>query len=73
MREKYPGAPVVSYVNTTAEVKAASDICCTSSNAVDVINAMDSDLVIMTPDGHLAQNVAKQTSKKIVPTKTWKP
>ena len=66
MRQKYPGAPVVSYVNTTAEVKAASDICCTSSNAVDVINAMDSDLVIMTPDGHLAQNVAKQTSKKIV-------
>lgn len=66
MREKYPGAPVVSYVNTTAEVKAASDICCTSSNAVDVINAMDSELVIMTPDGHLAQNVAKQTSKKIV-------
>ena len=66
MRQKYPGAPVVSYVNTTAEVKAASDICCTSSNAVDVINAMDSDLVIMTPDGHLAQNVAKQTNKKIV-------
>jgi len=66
MREKYPGAPVVSYVNTTAEVKAASDICCTSSNAVDIINSMDSDLVIMTPDGHLAQNVAKLTKKKIV-------
>lgn len=66
MRAQYPGAPVVSYVNTTAEVKAASDICCTSSNAVDIVNSMDSDLVIMTPDGHLAQNVAKQTDKKIV-------
>ncbi len=66
MRRDNPGAPVVSYVNTTAEVKAASDICCTSGNAVEVINAMDSDVVIMTPDGHLAQNVAKQTKKKIV-------
>ena len=66
MRAKYPGAPVVSYVNTTAEVKAASDICCTSSNAVDIINAQTGDLVIMTPDGHLAQNDAKQTDKKIV-------
>ncbi|MEK6205737.1 MAG: quinolinate synthase NadA, partial [Amylibacter sp.] len=61
-----PGAPVVSYVNTTAEVKAASDICCTSGNAVEIIDSMDSDIVIMTPDGHLAQNVAKQTKKKIV-------
>jgi len=66
MREANPGAPVVSYVNTTAEVKAASDICCTSSNAVQIIDSMDSDIVIMTPDGHLAQNVAKQTKKKIV-------
>jgi quinolinate synthase len=66
MRAKYPGAPVVSYVNTTAEVKAASDICCTSSNAVDIINAQEGDMVIMTPDGHLAQNVAKLTDKKIV-------
>jgi quinolinate synthase len=66
MRRENPGAPVVSYVNTTAEVKAASDICCTSGNAVEIIDAMDSDVVIMTPDGHLAQNVAKQTRKKIV-------
>ena len=66
MRKANPGAPVVSYVNTTAEVKAASDICCTSSNAVDIVNSMESDVVIMTPDGHLAQNVAKQTDKKIV-------
>ncbi len=66
MRADNPGAPVVSYVNTTAEVKAASDICCTSGNAVEVINSLDSDVVIMTPDGHLAQNVAKKTKKKIV-------
>ncbi|GLQ35609.1 quinolinate synthase A [Amylibacter marinus] len=66
MRAQYPGAKVVSYVNTTAEVKAASDICCTSSNAAKIVDAQEGDLVIMTPDGHLAQNVAKQTKKKIV-------
>lgn len=66
MRAQYPGAPVVSYVNTTAAVKAASDICCTSANALEIVNSMDSDVVIMTPDGHLAQNVAKLTDKTIV-------
>lgn len=66
MRAKYPGAPVVSYVNTTAEVKAASDICCTSSNAVQIVNAMDSDTVIMTPDQYLAQNVANEADKNVV-------
>ena len=66
MRAKYPGAPVVSYVNTTAEVKAASDICCTSANAVQIVDAMESDTVIMTPDQYLAQNVANQSKKKIV-------
>ncbi|MBT2132484.1 quinolinate synthase NadA [Aliiroseovarius lamellibrachiae] len=66
MRAKYPGAPVVSYVNTTAEVKAASDICCTSSNAVQIVDAMDSDTVIMTPDQFLAQNVANLSKKKVV-------
>lgn len=66
MRAKYPGAPVVSYVNTTAEVKAASDICCTSSNAVQIVDAMESDTVIMTPDQFLAQNVANQSKKKVV-------
>lgn len=66
MRAKYPGAPVVSYVNTTAEVKAASDICCTSSNAVQIVNAMESDTVIMTPDQYLAQNVANQSHKNVV-------
>lgn len=66
MRAKYPGAPVVSYVNTTAEVKAASDICCTSANAVQIVDAMDSDIVIMTPDQFLAQNVAALSNKKVV-------
>ncbi|MBD3676827.1 MAG: quinolinate synthase NadA [Rhodobacteraceae bacterium] len=67
MRAKYPGAPVVTYVNTTAEVKAASDICCTSSNAVQIVSQLDADTVIMTPDKYLAQNVAKQVpGKRIV-------
>lgn len=67
MRAKYPGAPVVTYVNTTAEVKAASDICCTSSNAAQIVAAQDCDTVIMTPDKYLAQNVAKQVpSKRVV-------
>ncbi len=64
MRARYPGAPVVSYVNTTAEVKAASDICCTSANAARIVAALDSDTVIMTPDQYLAQNVASQVPNK---------
>jgi len=66
MREKYPGAPVVSYVNTTAEVKAASDICCTSANALQIVEAMEADTVIMTPDRHLAQTGGNLASKKVV-------
>lgn len=66
MRARYPGAPVVSYVNTTAEVKAASDICCTSANALQIVDAMEGDTVIMTPDQFLAQNVAKLSKKKVV-------
>ncbi|WP_368185595.1 quinolinate synthase NadA [Aestuariibius sp. HNIBRBA575] len=66
MRAKYPGAPVVSYVNTTAEVKAASDICCTSSNAAQIVAAMENDTVIMTPDQYLAQNVARDVPQKNV-------
>lgn len=66
MRTRYPGAPVVSYVNTTAEVKAASDICCTSANAAQIVAAMEGDTVIMTPDKYLAQNVAKQVPQKRV-------
>lgn len=66
MRARYPGAPVVSYVNTTAEVKAASDVCCTSANALQIVNAMEGDTVIMTPDRFLAQNVAAQSHKRVV-------
>ena len=64
MRAQYPGAPVITYVNTTAAVKAASDICCTSSNAAQIVAAQESDTVIMTPDKYLAQNVAKQVPHK---------
>jgi len=73
LRESYPGLPIITYVNTSAEVKAESDICCTSSNAVDVVESIAAqwgvDTVIMIPDEFLAQNVARQTSVKIV---TWK-
>ncbi len=73
LRQKYPGLPVITYVNTSAEVKAESDICCTSSNAVDVVEAIADDWgvdrVIMIPDEYLALNVAKQTRVKII---TWK-
>ena len=64
MRRRYPGAPVVTYVNTSAAVKAASDICCTSSNAAQIVAALDGDTIIMTPDKYLAQNVAKQVPQK---------
>ncbi len=66
MRRRYPGAPVVSYVNTTAEVKAASDICCTSSNAAQIVAAQDAHTIIMTPDQYLAQNVAREVPQKKV-------
>lgn len=66
LRREYPGVPVVSYVNTTAEVKAASDVCCTSANALQIVNGMPGDIVIMTPDKYLAQNVAAQTTKTVV-------
>jgi quinolinate synthase len=69
LRERYPGVPVVTYVNTSAEVKAESDICCTSSNAVQVVESLGSDEVLCIPDEYLARNVAGQTSVNIL---TWK-
>ena len=66
LRERYPGVPVVTYVNTYADVKAESDICCTSSNAAAVVESLDSDTVIFIPDEYLAQNVAQQTGKDIL-------
>ncbi|MEL6818295.1 MAG: quinolinate synthase NadA [Pseudomonadota bacterium] len=69
LREKYPGVPVVTYVNTSADVKAETDICCTSSNAVQVVESFGVDRVLCIPDEYLAQNVANQTDVKIL---TWK-
>ena len=61
LREAYPGVPVVTYVNTSAEVKAESDICCTSSNAVRVVESLGAKRVILIPDEYLAKWVATQT------------
>ncbi len=69
LRARYPGVPVVAYVNTSAEVKAEVDICCTSSNALQVVESLDADTVIFLPDQYLAKYVASQTSKKII---AWK-
>jgi len=66
LRERYPGVPVVTYVNTSADVKAESDICCTSSNAVEVVEAMGTERVIFLPDQYLAKWVASQTKVKII-------
>lgn len=66
LREQHPGVPVVSYVNTTADVKAETDVCCTSANAVEVVESLGVDKVIFTPDGYLAQYVASQTDVEII-------
>ncbi|MFP4314167.1 MAG: quinolinate synthase NadA [Alphaproteobacteria bacterium] len=69
LKAQYPGVPVVSYVNTSADVKAESDVCCTSSNALKIVNELGKqghDTVIMTPDKFLAQNVAAETDVKII-------
>lgn len=66
LRRRFPGVPVVSYVNTYADVKAESDICCTSSNAVAVVESLKSDTVIFLPDEFLARNVARETGKHII-------
>ena len=66
LRQRYPGVPVVTYVNTSAAVKAESDICCTSGNARQVVESLGVPEVIMIPDEYLAQNVAKETSVKII-------
>jgi quinolinate synthase len=69
MRQRYPGRPVITYVNTSAAVKAESDICCTSGNAKKVVESLGVPEVIMLPDEYLAQNVAKETKVKII---AWK-
>jgi quinolinate synthase len=69
LRERFPGVPVVSYVNTSAEVKAESDICCTSANALQVVESLGAERVIFLPDEYLAKYVASQTNVKII---AWK-
>ena len=66
LRERYPGVPVVTYVNTSAAVKAESDICCTSGNAKKIVESLGTDRVIMLPDEYLAQNVAAETNVEII-------
>ena len=65
MKKEHPGAAVVTYVNTYADVKAETDYCCTSGNAVRVAEAIDSDRIIFLPDEFLAKNVALETGKKM--------
>jgi quinolinate synthase len=66
LKERFPGVPVVTYVNTYADVKAESDICCTSGNAVAVVESLGNETVIFLPDEYLAGNVARETGKHII-------
>jgi quinolinate synthase len=66
-RRRYPGTPIVLYVNTLAEAKALCDVCCTSANAVEIIEALDSDTILFGPDANLAGYVAKRTGKNVIP------
>jgi quinolinate synthase len=69
LREAYPGVPIVTYVNTSAAVKAESDVCCTSSNAVKIVNGMGTDRVLCIPDEYLAQNIAREAGVEVI---AWK-
>ena len=69
LKKKYPGVPVVSYVNTSADVKAETDVCCTSANAVKIVNSLGVKKVIFLPDDYLAKYVATQTDVEII---SWK-
>tara|TARA_B100000941_G_scaffold224786_1_gene167066 strand:+ start:277 stop:1266 length:990 start_codon:yes stop_codon:yes gene_type:complete len=69
LKRKYPGIPVVSYVNTSADVKAETDVCCTSANAVKIVNSLKVKKVIFLPDDYLAKYVASQTDVEII---SWK-
>tara|TARA_Y200000002_G_scaffold263170_1_gene218519 strand:- start:915 stop:1904 length:990 start_codon:yes stop_codon:yes gene_type:complete len=69
LKKKYPGVPVVSYVNTSADVKSETDVCCTSANAVKIVNSLRVKKVIFLPDDYLAKYVASQTDVEII---SWK-
>ncbi len=73
MKSQYPQAKVVCYVNSTADVKAESDICCTSANAVKVVNSIEADQIIFVPDKNLAMYISKFTDKEIIPWKGFCP
>ncbi len=66
LKERYPGVPVVTYVNTSAAVKAETDVCCTSANAVEVVNSLGAERVIFLPDEYLGQHVQKHTSTQLI-------
>ncbi len=66
LKARYPGIPVVTYINTYADVKAETDVCCTSSNAADIVRKLDSDSVICLPDEFLAKNIARETGKNVI-------
>jgi len=65
LRRLHPGAPVVTYVNTSAAVKAVTDVCCTSGNALEVVESLDADEIIFIPDQYLGRNIQRQTKKKL--------
>src|SRR4030095_11399453 len=69
LRQRYPGAPVVTYVNTSAAVKAESDVCCTSANAVEIVESLGSERVIFLPDEFLGRYVAGQIKTQVI---LWK-
>jgi quinolinate synthase len=66
LRKRYPGVPIVAYINTYADVKAEIDVCCTSGNAKRVVESLDSDTVIFIPDEYLAKNIARETGRKVI-------
>ncbi len=71
LKVHYPDAPVVLYVNTLASSKAYCDICCTSANAVEVVNSLDSDTILFGPDRNLSEYVAEKTKKTLIPIPEW--
>jgi len=70
-QQQYPKAAIVSYINTTAEIKAISDICCTSANSVKIVNSLKQDEIIFTPDKNLAAYTQTKTKKKIIPVEGY--
>ena len=70
-KQKYPKAPVVLYVNSLAEAKAECDICCTSANAIEVVNSLGADTILFGPDRNLADYTAEKTGKNLIPLPEW--